>query len=239
MIIKRSSMLTLAASLALLLAIPAGAEEWKYDLELYLLGAGIDGTAGIGLVESEIDLSFGDVLEDLELGAMGLFRARKGRWAFLGDAIFVGLGAAGAAADVDVDQLILEGVGVYMVTDRLGLLFGGRYVDIDNEIVFRGPLGVRASGGDSWVDPVVGLGVESPMSEKWTFYGRFDVGGFGVGSELSYQVKLNLGYRPSERYSLRFGYRLLDIDYDDGRGADRFLYDVETSGPNAGIVLHF
>ena len=45
--------------------------------------------------------------------------------------------------------------------------------------------------------------------------------------------------RLSERTSLIAGYRLLDIDYDDGTGADRFLYDVQTSGPNAGLVFHF
>ena len=239
MILKKFTRLTLAASLALLLATPAGAEEWKYDLEIYLLGAGLEGTTGIGPVETEIDLSFGDVLDTLELSAMGLFRARKGRWAFLGDLVFMGLGAANEVADVDADQLVLEGLGVYMVTDRFGVLFDGRYIDIRNEIDFRGPLGLRVRGGASWVDPVVGFGVEAPMSEKWTFYGRFDAGGFGVGSELTYQVKLNVGYRPSERYSLRFGYRLVDIDYDDGTGADRFLYDVVTSGPSAGVVFHF
>jgi hypothetical protein len=239
MILKRSTMPTLAASLALLLATPGGAEEWKYDLEVYLLGAGIDGTAGIGPVEAEVDLSFGDVLEELEFGAMGLFRARKGRWAFLGDAIFVGLGTASEVAEVDVDQLILEGIGVYKITDRLGLLFGGRYIDLENEVAFRGPLGLRARGGESWLDPVVGLGVEAPTGGKWTFYGRFDAGGFGVGSDFSYQAKLNFAYRRAERYSLIFGYRLLDIDYDDGTGPDRFLYDVQTSGPNAGIIFHF
>jgi len=128
MIFKRSAMLILAASLALPLATPAGAEEWQYDLEIYLLGAGMNGTAGLGPSEAEVDLSFGDVLEDLEFSSMGLFRARKGRWAFLGDVIVVGLGAASQAVDVDVDQLILEGVAVYKVTDRLRLLFGGRFL---------------------------------------------------------------------------------------------------------------
>ena len=170
---------------------------------------------------------------------MGTFRARKGRWAFIGDAIFMGLGAANELVDVDVDQLVLEAIGVYMVTDRFRLLFGARYVDIRSEFDFRGPLGLSAGGGDSWVDPVVGFGVEAPMSEKWTFYGRFDAGGFGVGSDLTYQVKLNVAYRLKERTSLIFGYRLIDIDYDDGTGADRFLYDVLASGPNAGIIFHF
>ena len=47
-------------------------------------------------------------------------------------------------------------------------------------------------------------------AEEWTFPGRFDAGGFGVGSDYSYQIKLNLAYRMRERASLIFGYRLLD-----------------------------
>ena len=230
---------TLAASLTLLFATSAGAEEWKYDLEVYMLGAGLDGTAGSGPLEAEVDVSFGDILDNLELGGMGTFRARKGRWAFLGDVVFMGLGAANELVDVDVDQLVLEALGVYHFNDKAGLLFGGRYVDLENELDFRGPQGLRVRGGEDWVDPVVGLGVEVPTGEKWTFFGRFDVGGFGVGSDFSYQVKLKFAYRPSERYSVIFGYRLLDIDYDDGAGADRFLYDVATSGPNLGMVFHF
>jgi hypothetical protein len=239
MTLERAALLSLAASLALLLATPAVAEEWKYDLELYLLAAGIEGTAGAGPQEAEINLSFSEIFEDLELGGMGLFRARKGRWGMLGDVIFVSLESTEEVAVVEEDQLILEGLGIYMVTDRIGLVFGGRYVDLETRIELRGPLRLRASAGDSWVDPLVGLGVEAPMSEKWTFSGRFDVGGFGVGSDLSYQLKLNFGYRPSERYSLRLGYGLLDIDYEDGTGADRFLYDVRMSGPTVGFVFHF
>ena len=147
----RASVLTLAASLALLLVPPAGAEEWKYDLEIYLLGAGLDGTAGAGPLEAEVDVSFGDILDNLELGAMGTFRAKKGRWAFLGDAVFMGLGASNDLVDVDVDQLVLEALGVYHFNDKAGVLFGARYVDIENQIDFRGPLGGRVRGGEDVV----------------------------------------------------------------------------------------
>jgi hypothetical protein len=30
---------------------------------------------------------------------------------------------------------------------------------------------------------------------------------------------------------LSFGYRLIDIDYDQGSNGDRFVYDVRTFGP--------
>jgi hypothetical protein len=119
MTLERAALLSLAASLALLLATPAVAEEWKYDLELYLLAAGIEGTAGAGPQEAEINLSFSEIFEDLELGGMGLFRARKGRWGMLGDVIFVSLESTEEVAVVEEDQLILEGLGIYMVTDRI------------------------------------------------------------------------------------------------------------------------
>jgi len=42
-----------------------------------------------------------------------------------------------------------------------------------------------------------------------------------------------------DRQETSVDYRLLDIDYDEGTGADRSLYDVLTSGPNAGIIFRF
>ena len=40
--------------------------------------------------------------------------------AALGDVMFVALGSSTEVASVDEDQLIVEGIGVYMVTDRVG-----------------------------------------------------------------------------------------------------------------------
>jgi len=34
-------------------------------------------------------------------------------------------------------------------------------------------------------------------------------------------------------------YRVLDVDYEDGSGADRFEYDVQTSGSLFGLLVRF
>ncbi len=76
----RHLQLTAIAALAVALAVAAPAaraEDWKYDLYVYGLGAGMDGTAGIGPVDGTVDVSFSDILDNLELGFMGSFRARK------------------------------------------------------------------------------------------------------------------------------------------------------------------
>jgi hypothetical protein len=49
---------------------------------------------------------------------------------------------------------------------------------------------VRIGTSESWVDPIVGVALRAPLSDRW-FARRFaDVGGFGIGdaSELSWQV---------------------------------------------------
>jgi hypothetical protein len=77
------------------------------------------------------------------------------------------------------------------------------------------------------------------MGEAWDFRFRGDLGGFGVGSDLSYQIELLFGWHATERFTLAFGWRLLDVDYDSGSGANRFIYDIQQQGPELGFAFHF
>jgi hypothetical protein len=63
---------------------------------------------------------------------------------------------------------------------------------------------------------------------------RGDIGGFGVGSDFSWQIQANAGYRFSKLFQATIGYRVIGINYDKGEGMDRFVYDVDTYGP----VIH-
>jgi hypothetical protein len=66
-----------------------------------------------------------------------------------------------------------------------------------------------------------------------------DVGGFGIGSDFAWQLVSRFNWRPADAVDLFFGYRVLDADFEDGDGANRFLYDVQTSGPLLGFAWHF
>jgi hypothetical protein len=54
-----------------------------------------------------------------------------------------------------------------------------------------------------------------------------------------WQLQADLGYRPSKSWFLSFGYRVIDVDYESGSGADRFKYDMQTFGPVAKIGFNF
>ena len=66
-----------------------------------------------------------------------------------------------------------------------------------------------------------------------------DVGGFGVGSELTWQAFSSVGFDLSPRVSMEFGWRWLDVDYDNEDEDDPFEYDVRYQGPVAGIAIRF
>jgi hypothetical protein len=60
-----------------------------------------------------------------------------------------------------------------------------------------------------------------------------------MGSDFAWQVFPNLGIRLTDRTSLDFGYRWLDIDYSTGEGNEQFRYDMLTQGPVGGFAFRF
>ena len=236
------------ACLALALAsAPAVAAEWKHELAPYLWGSSMEGTVGIGTVTADAEMSFSDILDDLEFGFMGMYRASRDRYSIMVDAIYMGLGATEQGpvgvlkADIDVDQIGLEADFGYALNERFTLLGGLRYVSLDSDLRVTGPLGNERSASEKqdWVDPVVGAIYAWPLAEKWTLALRGDIGGFGIGSDFAWQGMLTLRWQFSPRTALGVAYRYLDMDYEDGQGDDFFKYDMATSGPAMGVIFTF
>lgn len=243
-----------SALLAVLLASPAMAaedNEWHHTAVLYMIGASIDGTAGVGPVNGDVDVSFGDILDNLEFGAMAAYRGEKGRWAVVADLIYMdleqdknGIGPAGQTrATVELEQTIMELDGSYAVTEQLDAYAGLRYWDVDSTVtvVGGGPLGETIGGklSEDWVDPLLGVRYSWPLGDKWTLVWRGDIGGFGVGSDFSWHTTAYASWQVAEHGNVLIGYRHLDVDYEDGSGASRFKMDVSEGGPTVGFAWSF
>ena len=120
------------------------------------------------------------------------------------------------------------------------MLAGLRYNDLSVDLRTTGPLtDRRASGGESWVDPVIGGIFEHKFSEAWSTSLRGDIGGFGIGSDLAWQAIASLRWQASPRIGVVGAYRYIYMDYDDGTGNQRFLYDMSISGHALGVVFTF
>lgn len=96
-------------------------------------------------------------------------------------------------------------------------------------------------GGDKrWVSPLIGARANFVFTERWNLVVRGDMSGFGVsGEDLSWSLTGIAGYRFTEKATFRLGYRVYDIDYSDGEGADEFGYDITQHGPFVGLSYKF
>ena len=234
-------------SLALFIAAGAGlatdarAEgEWQYSFAPYIWGAGLDGTAGVQPLTSDIDLSFGDIVETLDGGFLAHFEASKERWSFLADAVTLDLGHDFESGKADVEQTVLEFGGAYVLEEDFEVIFGARLNDVDIEIDrFAGVVlpALRVEGAQTWVDPFIGGRWNPSINDRWSFQGRADVGGFGVGSDFTWNAAMMLLYQKSDKLTFGFGYRALAIDYEDDDG--RFVYDATMPGLLLGVGFNF
>ncbi len=238
--------------LALGVASSIQAADWKHTLTPYLWGAAMSGQMAIGPVAGDVNLSFGDILNNLKMGGMLSYRGENDRWAIMGDAIYMNLGArkTSTAGPIQLDttvgmqQTALEGDVGYRMTERTLAFAGLRYNDLsgDLKLVRSGPgAGASQSAGmsQSWVDPVVGVLTEIPLGEHWSLGLRGDIGGFGVGSTFAWQAMATVRWQAKDNIHVVGGYRYINMDYENGSGASLFKYDMAMSGPGVGVAFTF
>lgn len=222
----------------------ASSEGWVHSVAVYLLAAGLDGVVTAKGVEADVDASFSDILENLEMGAMFAYRAESERHALTLDTIYMGLGAqedvGPFSAEIDVDELVVELDWCWRVDPSTDVFVGARYWGISTDLVLSGPgPGVRVSADEEWIDPLIGARHTLPLAEDWSLTLRGDIGGFGVGSDFSWQAVARVNWQITESSLLAFGYRTVAVDYEDGSGTSEFRYDVTTSGFLAGFAFTF
>ncbi len=246
---KTKSLLALLVVTVVALAAPqaqaqSSSNDWQFAVAPYLWAAGMDGTMTIANLEQDIDVPFSTIIENLDLALMGHFDMRNERWVLSSDLIFVDLehseDLSRGTVTAGMDLTLFEVVGGYRVSPAVALLAGARWVDMGASLRYTGEIvNNGADVGKSWIDPLVGVNVFTPLSDRWWLGLRGDVGGFGVGSELTWQAYADIGFKASNLVSIILGYHALDIDYEDGEGFHYVGLDVLVSGPQLGVVFTF
>lgn len=225
----------------------APADDWQVTVAPYFMGAAMKGTTAVAGQELDVDVSFSEILDNLQFGAMGLIVARKGNWGVGGDAIWMALGAngtapgpAGTTGSADVNQGAFAFYGLRRLAPGADVVFGGRVNTLQAKLRLNGPGQRSADSSKTWFDPIVGLQLRTPdTGKRWHAQVYSEIGGFGAGSDLTWQVFPTIGLKLTTRSSLEFGYRWLDVDYSSGSGVTLFKYDVLTQGPVMGFAFRF
>lgn len=237
-------LVVIAASTSLSARAQADPEDgWGFLIAPYAMFPNMKGETGVGTLPNvAVDENPGDIFSNLQFGAMLYAEAHTPAWAVSSDVIYMDLEAEVAPDSQVIDgkagvrQLGWELAAMYRLSSWLELGLAATYnkIDADVDIVISAlPNAPAISGGldEEWIDPSIVARAVAPLGEKWQFQARANIGGFGVGSEMFYQLQLDLVYALSDRWQFGLGYRYIDVDFEDGSGADRFVYDMRTFGP--------
>jgi hypothetical protein len=161
----------------------------------------------------------------------------------------------GAAYEVWGDQRSPEGGRM-----AFDVLAGGRYwyqktsvsADLAATLAGGGLIGgldieggrvIARSGSVDWLDPFIGMRMRYQIDSGQKLMVRGDIGGFGAGSDFSWQALGTYEFRMMQRTGYvidgYLGYRALSVDYSKGSGNSEYRYDVIQHGPVLGATVRF
>ena len=218
----------------------SGSDEWEFQLApFYLWATTLEGDLTARGRDASIVLPFDEAFDKLEATFTIHFEAWKGRWGLLTDFNYIDL-ESDAAVDalnltISLENLIAEASIAHLFDDRAFFYFGARYYGLESAIT--GDLGRGLQTDKDWVDPILGFGWRPALGKRWTLGTRFDIGGFGVNSKLTWNAQAVIDWRIGKFIALGAGYRALDIDYEEE--SEGFGYAVRHHGPAAYLRFFF
>jgi hypothetical protein len=231
---------------------PAKEKKWNFQTDVYLLFPSITGQTGIGdRLIVPIDADPGDIFSKLKIGGMLYLEAKTEKWAITSDLVFMNLneevtpGKFFTSGDVTGKQLIWELAGLYRIVPFLEIGAGNRLnnvqaaIDAQRKLFPQGTEDVSGDKSKTWMDPILIARLTASIREKWLFHLRGDLGGFGIGSDFTWQLEAYAGYRFSKLFQLKAGYRYISIDYDKGADEERFIFNVDEFGPEIKLGFSF
>ena len=218
-----------------------GNDRWEVMVVPYLWASGMK--ADISTPQGEgvdIDQSFTEILSDIKFTFMGALQARRGRFVTVHDLIFLSMGSKEEGdigpglieAEVDMRVITTTHLAGYRVVDKgplfLDLMAGARIASLKADLDLSGPLQtVERGSSKTTVGPVIASRFRMPISEKWGFELYGDLGGFGVTSDLSWQLLGTVQYEVSDHWVLGGGWR----HFHAKQTQNGFRIDLTMSGP--------
>jgi hypothetical protein len=213
---------------------------WTWNVTPYAWMTGIDGDVGARGMSVPVENDFSDVWDDLDLAGMLTVDGNNGTWGIITDFVYTDLSSEkdtpAGEVGADLEQWLLTAAPYLRLAAKEAVTVdvgaGVRWIDTDLDI--SGPRGGQ-SESDNWVDPVVTGRVRWEPAENCSLTLSGDIGGFGVSSEVTWQIAAMAGYQVCEAAEVLVGYRVLSYDYDE----DGLLYDVDYEGLALGVAVGF
>jgi hypothetical protein len=224
-------------------------KPWSINFAPYGWATAVDGTISLRGITSHVHESAIDTLKSVEGAFMAVAEIRYERWGILGDFIYAktsspsstprGILFSSTTADLE------EFIGTFALEYRpleakwgfLDVLAGARVYAITSSLHLQGRLvpDLDITRHLSWVDPIIGMKGRIGISH-WFFINAYgDVGGFGAGSEFTFQALLGSGFQISRWFAVITGYRALGYNF----WQNETNLNLISHGPYAGVEITF
>jgi hypothetical protein len=92
-------------------------------------------------------------------------------------------------------------------------------------------LPTKGSSSEWWVDPIVGLRTQINLTRTIFLAAQGDVGGFAVGSQITWNTQASIGFNFTRNIYSELGYRYMYVDYNKSS----FLYNMNSYGLFVGL----
>jgi hypothetical protein len=234
--------------------------KWTGSFSTYAWLPWITGDMGVGPVKLDVDIGPDDLLKNLDWSTLPIWMSygelRNGRLTLFNDIVWSALEASdgferrfvSGNVQVNYSQLTVELGAAYAIwtngVSTVDVLAGGRYWRQESDVfleISAGQLGtaIARSGSVDWVDPFVGARLQQAIAPGQSLVVRGDVGGFGAGSDFSWQAmatyNMELCVTGGSKIDGYIGYRALSVDYSEGN----YSYDAIQQGPVFGLTMNF
>lgn len=220
------------------------ADSWRLQATPYVWMSGMEGQVRPfrNAPMADVHKSFSELMDSLDAAAFVTGTARRDNVVLQADVTHASTSDStplpiGIAANTKVRQSSATVTAGYawLTTERSGidLMAGLRYWDIRAAVNVPGVVSARSES--SFVDPIAAVRWRQAIAQRWSTVAYVDVGGFGVGSDATWQVLALANYQASDKIFLSMGYRYLSVDYRD-RGR---RLDLALSGPMLGVTYRF
>jgi hypothetical protein len=217
---------------------PAGdPHKWNVELTPFFWIPWASGTATSTYLTENFDVPAVDLLKNLEMGFMITAEVSKGKFFASPTYIYNRVGSEQVLrTDIQGEDVLIKSG---QLTMNVAELIAGMHFSLSKKILLDPFVGVRydnfqttinADGKfdtvsrvemtDFW-DPVIGVCLNYFPHPRVPLSLGADVGGFGVGSKLSWSASLNGGYTLSPVVDLLAGFTAYGFDYESNTNNDR------------------
>ena len=210
-------------------------DAWVIRLSPYVWGTALNGDSAIEpsppLPLLDLDLSFGDIISDVNMAFSAHTEFTKNKWTFVVDPTYVQLDIDNVSGplDMEIDAWFVELWTAYEFYEHWEVIGGLRWQSQDIKVDTIEPL-----DDEDWTDYFLGLRYIRPISDKWFFTFRGDAVVAG-DSDDSLNGEFALSRRIGSSQALFFGYRYYTDDYD----SSKYVWDMDQHGPLLGYTWIF